>query len=216
MWNCCHLGACSLYTIHLIPVHQFTVSLYLVPYIYVGCIHVCLVVSVTCHLRFLQNYLLCATAVNESQRGVEQATKIRVINQHRKLTLEMKILLPLLPQLDPTTFRSQVLHSVPLGCPCSPYTALFFFFFFISTWHVSVYSSCQSAMFGFWGQFSGVVLSCFVISHSTVLKEIWPEEIRRITHTIVQGNSFFSVTVSFHGSENVWICAGSLLKWSTN
>ena len=43
------------------------------------------------------------------------------ISQHRKLTVEEKILLPLLPGLEPETFCSQVHHSttelslLPLG-----------------------------------------------------------------------------------------------------
>ena len=63
--------------------------------------------SVTCHLHFWQNYrgLLRATAV---PRGVE-----RTQNQshHTKLTLEKKILPPLLPGFELATFRLRVRRS---------------------------------------------------------------------------------------------------------
>ena len=67
-------------------------------------VYVCLVV--TCHMHFWKNDmdLLHATAVT---RGWN---KHRNESQHRKLTLEKKILPPLafLPRLEPETFRSRV------------------------------------------------------------------------------------------------------------
>ena len=54
----------------------------------------------------------------QNNRGGGMATKI---SQHRKMTVEKKILLPLLPGLEPETFWSQVHHSttelslLPLG-----------------------------------------------------------------------------------------------------
>ena len=61
--------------------------------------------SVTCHLHFGQNELglLCATAVT----GVEWTPNK---SQHTKLTLEKKILPPLLPGFEFATFQSQVHH----------------------------------------------------------------------------------------------------------
>ena len=71
---------------------------------YVRCMRV---LAVTCHLRFWQNDrgLLRATAVT---RGWNE---YRNKSQHRKLTLEKKILPPLLQGFEPATFRSRVRHS---------------------------------------------------------------------------------------------------------
>ena len=63
--------------------------------------------AVTCHLHFWQDDrdLLRATAVTRGWNGYQNRS------QHRKLTLEKKIL-PLPPQgFEPTTFQSRVRHS---------------------------------------------------------------------------------------------------------
>ena len=59
--------------------------------------------AVTCHLHFWQNDqdLLRATAVTRGWNGYRNKS------QHRKLTLEKKILLQLLLGLEPGTFRSR-------------------------------------------------------------------------------------------------------------
>ena len=98
--KCCRFGASSVYTIqpctrlqcHFIQSH-------------IGRVYVCL--AVTCHLRFCQNDrdLLRATAVTRGWNGYRNKS------QHRKLTLEKKILPPLLPGLEPGTFRSRVWRS---------------------------------------------------------------------------------------------------------
>ena len=66
---------------------------------------VCL--AVTCHLHFRQNDrdLLRATVVTRGWNGYRNKS------QHRKSTLEKKILPPLLPGLEPMTFRSRVRRS---------------------------------------------------------------------------------------------------------
>ena len=63
--------------------------------------------GVNCYLHFWQNDrgLLRATAVT---RGVERTPDQ---SQHRYLTLEKKILLPLLPGLELAIFRSRVRRS---------------------------------------------------------------------------------------------------------
>ena len=73
--------------------------------IHIRMVHACLVV--TCHLHFWQNDrdLLRATAVTQGWNGYRNGS------QHRKSTLEKKILPPLLPGLEPDTFRSRVRHS---------------------------------------------------------------------------------------------------------
>ena len=98
--KCCRFGAGSVYTIepctrlqcHFIQSH-------------IGRVYVCL--GVTCHLHFWQNDrdLVRATAVTRGWNGYWNKS------QHRKLTLEKKILPPLLPGLEPGTFRSQVRRS---------------------------------------------------------------------------------------------------------
>ena len=64
----------------------------------------CVCLGVTCYLHFWQNDqdLLCATAVIRGWNGHQN------MSQHTKLTLEMKILSPLLPRFELATFRSQV------------------------------------------------------------------------------------------------------------
>ena len=65
-------------------------------------VYVCL--AVTCHLHFWQNDrdLLRATAVTRRWNGYRNKS------QHRKSTLEKKILPPLLQGFKPTTFQSRV------------------------------------------------------------------------------------------------------------
>ena len=84
------------------------------PYNHVQChfmqSHICKVyacLAVTCHLHFWQNDqdLLCATAVTQGWNRYQNKS------QHRKSTLEKKILLPLLPGFEPTTFQSWVRRS---------------------------------------------------------------------------------------------------------
>ena len=72
---------------------------------YIRKVYACL--AVTCHLRFWQNDrgLLRATAVTRGWNGYRNKS------QHRKLTLEKKILPPLLQRIEPTTFRSLVQRS---------------------------------------------------------------------------------------------------------
>ena len=62
---------------------------------------------VTCHLHFWQNDrdLLRATAVPRGWNGYRNKS------QHRKSTLEKKIVLPLLQGFEPATFQSRVRRS---------------------------------------------------------------------------------------------------------
>ena len=68
-------------------------------------VYACL--AVTCHLRFWQNDrgLLRATAVTRGWNGYRNKS------QHRKLTLEKKILPPLQQGFEPATFQSRVRYS---------------------------------------------------------------------------------------------------------
>ena len=76
-------------------------------------VYACL--AVTCHLHFWQNDrdLLCATAVTRGWNGYRNKS------QHRKLTLEKKILPQLLQGFEPMTFQPQVrcsnLRAIPLS-----------------------------------------------------------------------------------------------------
>ena len=69
---------------------------------YIRKVYACL--AVTCHLHFWQNDrdLLRATAVTRGWNGYRNKS------QHRKSTLEKKILPPLLQGFEPATFQSQV------------------------------------------------------------------------------------------------------------
>ena len=86
--------------------------------------------GVTCHLHFLRNYrsLVRATAVT---RRIE-----RTLNEsrHTKLTLEKKILPPLLPGFELSTFRSRVRRSTYKlsRLPCT--VCLHKFYFTVVDW----------------------------------------------------------------------------------
>ena len=69
--------------------------------------------AVTCHLRFWQNDrgLLCATTVTRGWNGYRNKS------QHRKLTLEKKILPPLQQGFEPATFQSRVRRSIHWAIP---------------------------------------------------------------------------------------------------
>ena len=96
--NCCRLGASSVYTIQ-----PCTMSLHAS---HIRKMYACL--AVTCHLHFWQNDrgLLRATAVTVGCGTVTE------MSQHRKLTLEKKILPPLLQGFEPAVFRSRLRRSV--------------------------------------------------------------------------------------------------------
>ena len=76
-------------------------------------------IAVTCHLHFWRNDrgLLRATAVTRGWNGYRNKS------QHRKLTLEKKILPPLLQRFEPTTFRSRVRRSSHSAIPAPVYTS---------------------------------------------------------------------------------------------
>ena len=102
--------ACASSQCHFIRSHKIIRRVY-------GCL------PLTCHLHFWQNGrdLLRATALTQGWNGYRKS-------QHRKLTLERKILPPLLSGFEPETFRSGIRHSnhraipapkVLLGVPAS-------------------------------------------------------------------------------------------------
>ena len=77
-------------------------------------VHVCFIVTCPLHFRPNDRDLLRTTAVTRGWNGYRNKS------QHtQKMTQEKKILLSVLPGLDPATFRSRVRCSVPLSCPCS-------------------------------------------------------------------------------------------------
>ena len=75
-------------------------------------VYVCL--AVTCHVHFWQDDwdLVCATAVTRGWSSYQ------IMSQHRKLTLEKKILPPLLQGFKPATFQSH--HSLTTELSRSP------------------------------------------------------------------------------------------------
>ena len=86
-------------------------------------VYACL--AVTCHLHFWQNdrYLLHATAVTRGWNGYQNRS------QHRKLTLEKKILPPLLKGFEPATFQSWVQHSNHWAIPKFTLSSCSFFLY---------------------------------------------------------------------------------------
>ena len=98
--KCCRFGASSVYTIQ--PCTRLRCRFI---QSHIGRVYVCL--AATCHMHIWQNDrdLLRATAVTQGWNGYRNKS------QHRKLTLEKKILPPLLPGLEPGTFRSRVRRS---------------------------------------------------------------------------------------------------------
>ena len=107
-WNCYHLGTCSAYTIQLcISVQSHFIQSH------TGRVYVCL--AVTCHLHFWRNDrdILCAAAVTRGWNGYRNQ------NQHRKSTLEKKILPPFQQGFEPATFQSRVRRSNHLAITAS-------------------------------------------------------------------------------------------------
>ena len=111
MWNCCHFSAsfvdtsltiqtCNSLQIHFIWSH-------------IPRVHMCL--AVTCCQHFWQNDqdILHATAITQGWNGYQNK------NQHRKLTLEKKNLLLLLPGLKPETSWSWICCSNHWATPAS-------------------------------------------------------------------------------------------------
>ena len=97
MWNCCRLSASSVYNIQ----PYTSLQCYFIQS-HIGMAYVCL--AVTCQLYFWWNDWdpLHAAAVTWGWNGYWNKS------QHRKLTLEKKIIPPFLPGLEPWTFQSQV------------------------------------------------------------------------------------------------------------
>ena len=105
-------------------------------------VYACL--AVTCHLRFWQNDrgLLRATAVTRRWNRYQNKS------QHRKLTLEKKILPPLQQGFEPATFRSRVLRSNHSAIPAPVFVIInsvfvyfiAFFFSFLNRLCVSIFS----------------------------------------------------------------------------
>ena len=83
-------------------------------------VHVCL--AVTCRLHLWQNDrdLLRAAAVTRWGEGGGGGNGYRNLSQHRKLTLEKNILPPLLPGMEPETFRSRARRSATQLSPLLP------------------------------------------------------------------------------------------------
>ena len=104
MWNCCHLRACSVYTIEQCgSLHcHFNQS-------NICRVHVC--VTVTCHQHFWQNDrdLLHATVVTLGW------DRHRNKSQHRKLTLEKNIVSHSSGDWNPSIF-----YHKSTTLPCSP------------------------------------------------------------------------------------------------
>ena len=92
-------------------------------------VYACL--AVTCHLRFWQNDrgLLRATAVTRGWNGYWNRS------QHRKLSLEKKILPPLQQGFEPATFRSRVRRSNHWAIPAPMYNGTAFR---LLIWHQDV------------------------------------------------------------------------------
>ena len=84
--------------------------------IHIRKVYACL--AVTCHLHFWQNDrdFLRATVVTRGWNGYRNKS------QHRKSTLEKKILLPFQQGFEPTTFQSRVRCSNHWAIPAPPQT----------------------------------------------------------------------------------------------
>ena len=97
-WNCCCLSACSVYTMQLC-----TSLLHLKPHMWGACVFNCnLPPALLAEWQGSSTYY-CSNTGDGTDTGNE--------SQHRKFTLEKKILLLLQPGLDPETFRLWAQHS---------------------------------------------------------------------------------------------------------
>ena len=83
-------------------------------------VYACL--AVTCHLHFWQNDrdFLCATVVTRGWNGYRNKS------QHRKSTLEKKILPPFQQGFEPATFQSRVRCSNHWAIPAPPRVGMVF------------------------------------------------------------------------------------------
>ena len=113
IWNCCRLGACSVYTMQACISWQCQFI-----WSHISRVHVCL--TVNCHLHFWQNDrdLLRATAVTRGWNGYRNKS------QHRKSTMEKKILPPFQQGFEPA-FQSRVRCSNHWAIPDSMYERTF-------------------------------------------------------------------------------------------
>ena len=120
-WKCCYLGA---FCVHHTTMHHVKVSWKIKSHI--RKLYACL--AVTCHLHFWQNDrgVLRATAVTRGWNGYRNKS------QHRKLTMEKKILPPLLQGFEPRPFDHESgaltteLSSLPWGTSKKKKTMWFF------------------------------------------------------------------------------------------
>ena len=127
-WNCSCLGASPVYTIQpcsIQPCH-FMQS-------HIRKVYACL--AVTCHLHFWQNDrdLLRATAVTRGWNGYRNKS------QHRKSTLEKKILPPLQQGFEPATFQSRVRRCNHWAIPPPPLPPAFSSFLFLTGRYKTTY-----------------------------------------------------------------------------
>ena len=115
-------------------------------------VYACL--AVTCRLHFWQNDrgLLRATAVTREWNGYRNKS------QHRKLTLEKKILPPLLQGFEPATFQSWVRRSNHWAIPAVGYAGTSYCWITTALYLIWIcrFASCQTwwtAMFWWRHQF---------------------------------------------------------------
>ena len=99
-------------------------------------VYACL--AVTCHLHFWQNDrdLLRATVVTRGWNGYRNKS------QHRKSTLEKKILPPFQQGFEPTTFQSRVRCSNHWAIPTPTYRKFIYYHYYTGTKY------CDTIMLG--------------------------------------------------------------------
>ena len=91
--------------VHHITMHQFTLSFHAKP-------HAQGASEFSCHLPPV---LLAERSFNCCSGSTRVEEKLK-LSQHRKLTLKKKIILPLLPGLEPMAFQHKC-GALPLSCP---------------------------------------------------------------------------------------------------
>ena len=141
-------------------------------------VHACL--AVTCHLHFWQNDrdFLRATAVTRGWNGYRNKS------QHRKSTLEKKILPPFQQGFEPATFQSRVRRSNHWAIPAPMSFVNTFDFYTVMGLHHKTYlgrtsrgvgmgleTSQQSTNITLVFQHQSVAQQCLAFAHKA---ELWP------------------------------------------
>ena len=119
-------------------------------------VYACL--AVTCHLHFWQNdrNFLCATVVTRGWNGYRNKS------QHRKSTLEKKIILPFQQGFEPATFQSRVRRSTHWAIP-APSHMIACLLAYIALFSALEQTCCAVCCMSFWVSGCSLLVLLFIV-----------------------------------------------------